>query len=873
MVFFAFVIMGFSHKYILLGRLPYVTGVIGLICNFAFLVFFPTFEPKGAGYILLRPMAVAFAFQIIASAVVFPFTSSRKLVKLSIGTFKKISELNDCNIRFLGSMKPTEDHFSSYEKFSKMVSTIRVSLPQADMFASSALYEVSIGRFDSGDLGQLRSLLKNLLTKSAGYAYFYQSLAERIEISSFSQTLQRSRTNASVYSTSHNKLLSALQQSYKEVGKFEVKKRAKLMSEKFPSERKVTISDLDYIAFLIRECFASDYDTSSAFAAVIEWLEAANDFRTYAWLIPTMFKPRQRRQQECSDKIRVSQEQLKLQLASLENATQHKDNFAKALRNEETLLSFISQSSLLIHIAKEQIVELIEIMNLFLEMDRRRPTPQIITYFTTTIQDKMKSFRSIINNDQDPSSFTKKFLEPQITRRDADALSPANIYQFLGRKLVWFYFEGVLNKELWFWIKVGGLLNVCLLPYICRTTAAWYLNNRLIWLPITCGVSTSEYSAETLYIYVTKMLYSFFGCLLGVVGWYISCGRGKGNPYGYSVVTAVLFFFLCYYRHFAVHHTVIPAIMVSITPTLVLGTSWVNTQFNKIGNVGWGIRVGYLRYVSVVIGLAIAFLASTFPKPNSSKVAVRKALANVLDEIGNVHCTVSKFAVKRVGNPHIHAFKRHDVMVEKFRSLLLSLAKVRVIMGPIQYELAFYGDWPQSKYLKLQELINDIIQLYYLVFGIIDEVKDPREWMQIMIDRTGWSNSDLCASMFSIFYMLSSSLRAKDPLPKVCQGNISMKHLDVLSDQWGIRTGSLSERFYQEPLTENEDMHELLLKNLDFDKLFSHDGQLSIVILLLTHSIYRKVDEIVLVVKGLVGEKYDFDESLLNEEITLYKED
>lgn len=876
-IFFSVIIMGPVHKQIMLGRLAYVTGIIGIIVITAFSVFFPAFSPKEAGMSLFKPIGFAFIFQITVSSLIFPFSSSHKFFKISTGILKQISELNDNNIRFLGSLKPSDEYFSKFSNFSKLVSAIRVKLPSGDLFASAALYEISIGRFDSGDLGQFRSCMKNILTKSAGYEYFYQLLAERVDIACNKHTLQRSKTNSSSFSTSHNRLLSALQESYKEVGKYEVRNRMKLMSQKFPGERKVTIHDLDYIVFLINKTYHKELDTSAAFAAIIEWLLAANEFRTYTWIIPSLYKKHIKAQKENNFKIKAAREELRKKLESLENTSEHQIYLVKALRNEENLLSFISQSSLLIHIAKEQIKELIEMMDLFLEIDEKRPVPKIITYFTTTSQDKMKSFEASAGNESDPSAFTKNLLGSQIRHRDADAAAPSNVFQLFGKKLIHFYLNVLLGRSFLFWVKVGGLINICLLPYMCRTTAAWYINNRLMWLPITCGVSTAEYTAETFYIYFSKMVYSFLGCLLGVVGWYISCGKGRGNPYGYCAVTAVLFFFLCYYRHFAAHRGPAPFIMVTLTPSLVLGTSWVNSQFNKVGNIGWGIRVGYLRYISVVIGLAIAFLASTFPKPNSSKVAVRKALANVLDEIGNVHCTVSKFAVQRISTPSLHAFKRHDIMVAKFRSLLLSLAKVKMIMGPISYEVEFYGDWPQEKYIKLQELINDIIQLYYLVFSIIDEVSNPQEWMRTMIDRSGWSNSDLTASMFSVFYMLSSSLRGKDSLPKITHGNISMKHLDILSHQWGIRTGSLSERFYQQTaeMTENdnEEIHEILLKNLDFDKLFSSDGRLNIVILLLSHTIYRKVDETVLVVKGLVGEKYDFDEELLFDEDPLYKED
>ena len=57
--------------------------------------------------------------------------------------------------------------------------------------------------------------------------------------------------------------------------------------------------------------------------------------------------------------------------------------------------------------------------------------------------------------------------------------------------------------------------------------------------------------------------------------------------------------------------------------------------------------------------------------------------------------------------------------------------------------------------------------------------------------------------------------------------------------------------------------HDEITKELDYDKFFSNDGKLNIVSLLVAHMIYNRLDEIIIVVKGLVGEIYDLDENVL----------
>lgn len=866
-------IFGLSEKIHPLMRLPFVTAAITIIINVAYGVMIPCFLPKLIGLSILKPMCISYAFKIVVGFLIFPCTANWKYVKGSIGILKGLSKINKGNIMFLESMKPSGDNFSKFSKLTNDIASIRVKAPALDLFAKCSAYELSFGRLDAGDIGQFRSHLKNLISISASYEYFYQLFQERVDVASntFKDLKRRGTVSSQSYSTGHNKLLSTIKHSYKEVGNYESKRRTELLARNFNNgQKKVTMADLDRIAEIIKSDFKSIIDsTDIALDAIIDWLESANNFRTFSLVSPSIYKKRVSKQQESNKKITEAKNYIEEQMRLAIDVDQLKQRVTKSVKNEESLLTFISQTNLLIHIIKEHCKELISIMELFINIDERRPKPKLISFITKMRYEKLQNSSTKLSHGEDPSKVSLKLIAPQITSRDPDAYPPSSNFQLLGKHYRTFYNEILMNEHIWFWIRVGGLTNICCLPYYCRTTAAWYYSSRLIWLPITCGVSTSEYTAETVYIFMCKIIYSFFGSLSGLVGWYISTGKGNGNYYGYAIVTGFLYFYLCYYRHFSIHLTTMPSVMTSVTPTLVLGTSWVDAKYNKLANIGTGLRVAITRYVSVVIGLCLAFLASTFPRPNSSKKAVRVSIANSIEEIGNLHCNITNFAIDRFKNPHLHASERHDIIINKFRNILLSLAKVNTAVKPIQYEISIYGDWPTERYKRLQVLVNDIIQLYYLVFSIIDQVQDPKEWMKHIINRAGWTDSDLTADIFSIVHMTSGSLRTKDALPKITQANISIKHMDILREQWGIPMTSLSERFYNDSASfENnlvdatEELHESIMQNIDFSKLFSHDGQLNIVVLLLSHLIYKRIDEVVITVKGLVGEKYDFEEEL-----------
>lgn len=74
---------------------------------------------------------------------------------------------------------------------------------------------------------------------------------------------------------------------------------------------------------------------------------------------------------------------------------------------------------------------------------------------------------------------------------------------------------------------------------------------------------------------------------------------------------------------------------------------------------------------------------------------------------------------------------------------------------------------------------------------------------------------------------------------------------------------SLSDRFYDDK-EEDGNGSQIKLKAPDYARLLSRDGQLEIVCLLLSHMVYERADDVLLVVKGLVGEKFPYNMNLFD---------
>lgn len=856
-----------------LWSLVYIAGMIGNCIFSCFGVFFPIYAPLELGYTTIKPIGISFAVKIATAFVIYPSTSNWSYIQGCVKIMNGLKTAMENKTRLCKTIKPSAPNFANYKAFKKDITALRSAMAPSEIVASTIWLEFSYGRFDVGDIGELRSYLKNTISASASYAYFYQLLQERTFYAKddFGILRRRSTTASSHLDHGHAKLFSAIQDSYRKVGEYENKKRLKILRDRIALQgttNRLTLRAIDECAKVMSELFSPLLENAnSGIAAIIDWLVAANAFRIYA-LLPGQWKKHVAKQREMQEKVRKVKSSIEEQLHRFEKTEALQEMMASTDRSENEKLFFISQGVFFLQIVRHQCENIVKVLEFCLDLDERRPTPKLVTYFTKGKYSKPRHLTSDLDRPM------PEYLVPDIQRRNADSLPPANIFQYCGTYLTK-VFLFLISNDFWFWIKAGGLITIGAIPYFVRTTAHWYYERRMIWLVIMISVSIGETTGSTIYVFWAKLAYTFLGAVVGMVGWYISCGDGKGNYYGYGAVTAVLFVYFVFFRHFSIHQTLLPQILFAVTFVLVMGTSWIDATGDALPDVGYGFEPAYLRFIGVTIGLCIASLAAIFPKPVSSKAIVREILSKGISEIGNVHCDVTKFALKRITDRTFHFETRHDVLIAKFRYLLLKVARLSTLLTPLKFEVPIAGFWPESKYLRLQGLVTDVIQLYLMLLVAFNELENPEEWLPIIFKRVGFCYPDLEAEIFATVYMAADALKTKGALPKITEANVSIKHMELLRKQWGIDRISLSERFYSQPDPDSNfeaGDDESIVRELDYNRFFSKDGQLNILSLLVAHLIYNRLDEIMIVVKGLVGEIYDLDERILSEECELLDE-
>jgi hypothetical protein len=167
----------------------------------------------------------------------------------------------------------------------------------------------------------------------------------------------------------------------------------------------------------------------------------------------------------------------------------------------------------------------------------------------------------------------------------------------------------MFSRSAMYALKAGVLGCLTSLPAFLASSASFYYYNRGIWCTIMAQMTLAVYAGDTFSSWVSRIIASFWGGVVGMVIWYIGSGSGRGNPYGIAAVTAVTFLPMMLYR---VHWPGPPLVSVVFCTSvnLVIGYSYLNGHLFQMTNATWGFEVAWLRFVCVVIGITAAWIFS-----------------------------------------------------------------------------------------------------------------------------------------------------------------------------------------------------------------------------------------------------------------------
>ncbi|KAF8344985.1 hypothetical protein F5887DRAFT_968850 [Amanita rubescens] len=345
-------------------------------------------------------------------------------------------------------------------------------------------------------------------------------------------------------------------------------------------------------------------------------------------------------------------------------------------------------------------------------------------------------------------------------KRDPDALPPSNFLERIS-DLVYQVGRAVFNGNMLYAIKAGLLTWSLLLffPYFFKSSAEFAFRERFIWAIFMGQLTLSRFRGDTTFVFISRIIATFSGGVLGMVIWYIAAGKhGRGDPYGLAAVFAVCFPLIFY----AMQYWPIPPltlIISFITATLVVGFSYQDArQPPALNSAGVGFTVAWRRFLLVTVGVTIAFFVSYLPPSTTIRKYHRKLLATTTSELGAIYCEVISFANSR----------RQTELPEIITNLLAirrKLKKAQATRRNARYEFSFRGKWPEKRYFAILDIQ---LQVAFAISHLVSIVQnlDP-SWSRAFLRRTRFNDANFQGDILAVITMISTALRTGHPLPQI----------------------------------------------------------------------------------------------------------
>ena len=162
------------------------------------------------------------------------------------------------------------------------------------------------------------------------------------------------------------------------------------------------------------------------------------------------------------------------------------------------------------------------------------------------------SHEDLAGVDQDPEDIPHitdpENEEPlQVEKRNPDAGPPTNVGHLIGRVIVGFH-KLLIRPDIFFTIKAGIVTVLIASVAWSKATAAFWYDNRGIWVVIMCALTIAQFTADTIFGFVVRITGTFLGAVLGMAIWYIGSGSGTGNAYALLAILAVCLPFIIFIR-------------------------------------------------------------------------------------------------------------------------------------------------------------------------------------------------------------------------------------------------------------------------------------------------------------------------------------
>ncbi|KAL5338199.1 hypothetical protein BJX70DRAFT_408869 [Aspergillus crustosus] len=409
------------------------------------------------------------------------------------------------------------------------------------------------------------------------------------------------------------------------------------------------------------------------------------------------------------------------------------------------------------------------------------------------------------------------------------------------------------------------------IPAVIPRTAGFFYREKGLWALVTAQLGLSVYMADFTFSNISPAAGTIAGGLLGLLGWYMGSGNGPGNPYGLSAVCAVFLVLMLRVRLRVPPDHIPGATLVGVTFLLVIVYSYVDTHNPTYGDPGAGYHVFWRRVLLILIGSAAAMIIQIFPRPPSAARHVCRSLSLSVRTLSDHYALLLSSWTHRNCHPQAQAQAQADTnrnadpdtdrsALAATEPLWLSLTQtLHDLATPIQnlrfeFSSSRFDSTCLEQIRQICHTLNNTLARLLVAAATL-----PPEHRGQLALMTGMLDHRCIGEVMAVLSICEQTLRTGDALPEIMPVPLVRRALEY--------GRSHSHSHSQHHHTENGMGKDDVLPSAE---MIRDEGYRRYCVALAAYIRFLgRVDDLVLVIKGVLGEAHLVAEDLMEMEMDL----
>ncbi|KAL3458763.1 hypothetical protein BJX64DRAFT_301751 [Aspergillus heterothallicus] len=381
------------------------------------------------------------------------------------------------------------------------------------------------------------------------------------------------------------------------------------------------------------------------------------------------------------------------------------------------------------------------------------------------------------------------------------------------------------------------------IPAVLPSTAGLFYREKGLWALVTAqlgiGITMPDFTFSTF----GPAAGTLAGGLLGLIGWYIGSGGGPGNPYGLSAICAVFLPILLWVRLYIPPYHIPGGTLVAMTFLLVIIYSYVDVHSPTYGDPGVGYKVFWRRLLLILIGCGAATVVQIFPRPPSATRHICKSLSRSVRTLSDYYALVLSSWVEPIPDQCAQALGEPIWM-----ELTQSLHTLADPISSLRFELSS-SRFDSTSLEQIKQICHIINNNLASLLKASATLREP--YREQLAHMSGMLDQRSIGEVMAVLGIAEQAIRTGDAPPEMLPTPL-VRH--ALEYQFGRSSQSHNNR--QRVFGGNFLMSAEMFRDQDYRQLC--------VALVAYIRFLIAVDELVLLIKGALGEAHLVAEALVD---------